>query len=117
MVGSRRVHGAGSARTEGTRRADGVVTDGAAVGAGVSARLCGVNLAFSSMTTRSSFRKTRWFPPSVSSVGLEWTTYRKITASQGPGARGRGQFDIRRQHWRAYSRRNGSAALEPMVTI
>ena len=34
MVGSRRVQGAGSARTEGARRASGVGADGAAVGAG-----------------------------------------------------------------------------------
>ena len=34
MVGSRRVQGAGSARTEGARRATGVGADGAAVGAG-----------------------------------------------------------------------------------
>ena len=33
MVGSRRVQGAGSARTEGARRASGVGADGAAVGA------------------------------------------------------------------------------------
>ena len=34
MVGSRRVNGAGSARTEGARRATGVGADGAAVGSG-----------------------------------------------------------------------------------
>ena len=33
MVGSRRVQGAGSARTEGARRASGVGADGTAVGA------------------------------------------------------------------------------------
>ena len=38
MVGSRRVQGAGSARTEGARRASGVGADGAAVGAGALAR-------------------------------------------------------------------------------
>ena len=38
MVGSRRVQGAGSARTEGARRASGVGADGAAVGAGASRR-------------------------------------------------------------------------------
>ena len=37
MVGSRRVQGAGSARTEGARRATGVSADGAAVGAGALA--------------------------------------------------------------------------------
>ena len=37
MVGSRRVQGAGSARTEGARRASGVGADGAAVGAGALA--------------------------------------------------------------------------------
>ena len=37
MVGSRRVQGAGSARTEGARRASGVGADGAAVGAGTLA--------------------------------------------------------------------------------
>ena len=37
MVGSRRVKGAGSALTEGARRATGVSADGAAVGSGVSA--------------------------------------------------------------------------------
>ena len=34
MVGSRRVQGAGSAQTEGARRASGVGADGAAVGGG-----------------------------------------------------------------------------------
>ena len=34
MVGSRRVQGAGSARTEGARRATGVPADGAAAGPG-----------------------------------------------------------------------------------
>ena len=37
MVQSRRVQGAGSARTEGARRASGVSADGAAVGAGALA--------------------------------------------------------------------------------
>ncbi len=37
MVGSRRVKGAGSALTEGARRATGVSADGAAVGSGVLA--------------------------------------------------------------------------------
>ena len=37
MVGSRRVQGAGSARTEGARRASGVGADGAAVGSGALA--------------------------------------------------------------------------------
>ena len=37
MVGSRRVQGAGSAQTEGARRASGVGADGAAVGAGALA--------------------------------------------------------------------------------
>ena len=37
MVGSRRVTGAGSARTEGARRATGVSADGAAVGSGALA--------------------------------------------------------------------------------
>ena len=36
MVGSRRVQGAGSARTEGARRATGVGADGAAVGSGAA---------------------------------------------------------------------------------
>ena len=37
MVGSRRVQGVGSARTEGARRASGVSADGAAVGSGALA--------------------------------------------------------------------------------
>ena len=64
MVGSRRVQGAGSARTEGARRASGVGADGAAVGAGAlapgqrwSARKRDVVLRLARRAARSRGRK------------------------------------------------------------